>query len=282
MRIPDNLTTSASEAAVPMPSIGRHDVEQLTSAPLLTPVQLVNELKLTTVLAIAAHPDDLDFGAAATIAGLTSAGVTVVYAVLTGGDAGGFDPAQRDSMVSIRQEEQRRAAHQVGVERVEIFDFKDGDLQATHVVMREIVRLMREVRPELVLTSHPERDWSRLQLSHPDHLACGEAVVQASYPAVENPFAYPELAEAGLEAFKLRWLLLMGGPASRTNVTVDVTGTAQRKISALNEHASQHPDPAGMRRFVLKAMEAQHPDDGRFGEAFHLVEVNAADTISGF
>lgn len=277
MRIPVNI-----DQPVTLDASTRHEAPPLTSESLLTPVRLASELKLKTVLAVAAHPDDLEFGAAATIAGLSAAGVNVVYGVLTSGDAGGFDPDAREQMAEVRQAEQRGAAEQVGVEQVEFLDAKDGYVEANHDLIRQLVALIRRVRPDMVITSHPERDYTRLQRSHPDHLACGEAVVRAAYPAVENPFAYPELAADGLDAFKLRWLGLMGGPDRYTNLTVDVTGTAQRKITALNEHVSQHPDPAQMRRFVLKQMESLHPEDGRFAEPFHLVQVNDDDTIAGF
>ena len=109
-------------------------------------------------------------------------------------------------------------------------------------MIREVVRLIRQLRPDVVLSMHPERNWNRIQKSHPDHLAVGEAVTRAVYPALENPFAYPELAEAGLEAYKLPWLWLFAGPEERENHFVDVTGHVEAKLAAIHIHASQHPD----------------------------------------
>ena len=113
----------------------------------------------------------------------------------------------------------------------------DLEEQVTEGTRRKLVALMRRVRPDVVLSTHPERDWERMQAAHPDHLACGEAVVRAAYPAVENPYAYPELAAEGLEAFKIRNLLLYAAPAARRNTVVDVTGLAEQKLRALDAGA---------------------------------------------
>ncbi len=106
------------------------------------------------------------------------------------------------------------------------------------------------------------------------------------YPAVENPYAFPELQEAGLEAFKLRWLWLYGGPEARENHAVDITGTFETKLQALRAHLSQHPDVSKMERFVRdngELLAERHGlGEGRIAEGFHVVEVNAADTIAGF
>ena len=123
---------------------------------------------------------------------------------------------------------------------------RDGYLEPTHEVIKGVVKLIREVRPDVVLAMHPERNWNRLQKSHPDHLAVGEAVTRAVYPAVENPFAYPELAEAGLAAYKLPWLWLYAGPDERENHFVDVTDHVATKLDAIHVHVSQHPDVAAM------------------------------------
>jgi LmbE family N-acetylglucosaminyl deacetylase len=238
------------------------------------------------VLCFAAHPDDLDFGAAGTVAAWSAAGVEVQYCIMTDGDAGGFDPAHRERIVELRHEEQRQAAKIVGVEQVHFLGERDGYLEPTHEVIRQVVALIRKVRPQVVLAMHPERDWGRLQRSHPDHLACGEAVTRAVYPAVENPYAYPELELEGLAAYKLPWLWLFGGPEGHENHWVDVTDVFDSKMQALRQHLTQHPDVERMEAFVQsnlarKATAGGLPE-GRLAEAFHVVAVNAADTIAGF
>ncbi|GAB4099852.1 PIG-L deacetylase family protein [Sinomonas halotolerans] len=238
------------------------------------------------VVAFGAHPDDLDFGVSGTVAAWAKAGVEVHYCIMTDGDAGGFDPAHRAGIVAMRHEEQRAAAALVGVSEVHFLGYRDGYLEPSHEVMRDVVGLIRRVRPDVVLAMHPERNWDRIQKSHPDHLACGEAVTRAVYPAVENPFAYPELAEAGLDAFKVPWLWLYAGPAERTNHRVDVTDCVEAKIAALHVHISQHPDAAAMEASVRTRMEASAAAagfaEGAAAEEFHVVSVNNPDTIAGF
>lgn len=238
------------------------------------------------MLCFTAHPDDIDFGAAGTIAAWTAAGVQVSYCIMTDGDAGGFDPAHREQIIEMRAEEQRRAAALVGVSDIHYLHERDGYLEPTHEVIKQVVKLIREIRPDVVLAMHPERNWDRLQKSHPDHLAVGETVTRAVYPAVENPFAYPELAEAGLEAYKLPWLWLFAGPESRENHFVDVTAHVDAKLAAIRIHASQHPDIEGMERTV-RAMLAQNGERGGLpagtsAESFHVVSVNGSNTIAGF
>ncbi|PPB50820.1 PIG-L domain-containing protein [Arthrobacter pityocampae] len=238
------------------------------------------------VLVFAAHPDDIDFGASATIAGWTAAGAHVSYCILTDGDAGGFSDEDRPGLAALRREEQIAAAGLVGVTDVTFLGEPDGYLQPTDGVLREIVRRMREVRPDVVLSMHPERSWDRIQKSHPDHLACGEAVTRAIYPAVENPFAYPELEAAGLRSFRVPWLWFYGGPAHLENRFVDVTGSEDTKIAAISAHRSQHPDVGRMQsrvRDILRenARRGGLPE-GRSAESFHVVGINTDETIAGF
>ena len=242
--------------------------------------------RIERVLCFTAHPDDIDFGAAGTVAAWTAAGVQVSYCIMTDGDAGGFDPEQREEIVRLRVAEQQRAAALVGVTDIHYLHQRDGYLEPSHEVMREVVRLIRQLRPDVVLSMHPERNWNRIQKSHPDHLAVGEAVTRAVYPALENPFAYPELAESGLEAYKLPWLWLFAGPEERENHFVDVTEHVDSKLAAIHIHVSQHPDVDAMERTVRGLMlgtgaRAGLPA-GRSAEAFHVVTVNGQGTIAGF
>jgi LmbE family N-acetylglucosaminyl deacetylase len=238
------------------------------------------------VLCFAAHPDDIDFGAAGTIAAWTAAGVQVSYCIMTDGDAGGFDPAHRAEIIALRAAEQRRAAELVGVTDIHYLRQRDGYLEPSHEVMKGVVKLIREIRPDIVLAMHPERNWNTIQKSHPDHLAVGEAVTRAVYPAVENPFAYPELAQAGLAAYKLPWLWLYAGPVERENHFVDVTEHVESKLRAIHVHVSQHPDVEAMEAVVRNGMlvnaERAGLGSGRSAEAFHVVRVNGSGTIAGF
>ncbi|MDN3903954.1 PIG-L deacetylase family protein [Arthrobacter sp. YD2] len=238
------------------------------------------------VLAFAAHPDDIDFGAAGTVARWARDGADITYCIMTSGDAGGFDPSDRSNVSGLRRDEQREAARQVGARDVVFLGERDGYLEVNHAVIARAVELIRRVRPDVVLSMHPERNWDRLQASHPDHLACGEIVTRAVYPAAENPFAYPELAEQGLEAYKVPWLWFYGAPRERENTAVDVTGTVDAKLAAIRVHASQHPDIDGMdatvRRLLQENAQRHHLPEGSSAEVFHAVGVNTEQTIAGF
>lgn len=242
--------------------------------------------RVERVICFAAHPDDIDFGAAGTIAAWTAAGVEVSYCIMTDGDAGGFDPAHRDEIIAMRAAEQQRAAALVGVTDIHYLHERDGFLEPNHQVMWGVVKLIREIRPDVVLSMHPERNWNRIQKSHPDHLAVGEAVTRAVYPAVENPYAYPELAESGLAAYKVPRLWLYAGPEERENHFIDVTEHVDSKLAAIHVHVSQHPDVEAMEAAVrsgmrVNAKRAGFPD-GRSAEAFHVVTINGPGTIAGF
>jgi len=249
---------------------------------IIEPDELIRRLGLRRVVAFAAHPDDVDFGASATLAALTDRGVEATLCLLTAGDAGGFDPGRSaQETARLREQEQQEAAAVVGFQQVIQLHERDGFVRPTDELIGKIVKVMRQQRPDAVFSMHPERAWDRLQKSHPDHLAGGEAVVRACYPAVENPFAYPELAAAGLEAFKIRHLLMMGAPRHLAQTKVDVAGYRDRKIAALNHHFSQHRDAEAMVQFVTAGLTEAHGQGG-FAEEFHHVVVNSAETISGF
>jgi LmbE family N-acetylglucosaminyl deacetylase len=196
------------------------------------------------ILVVAAHPDDVDFGAAGSVAAWTEAGAAVTYCVITDGDAGGFDPAvPRSQIPAIRRAEQTAAAAEVGVEDLVFLGYPDGRLQPSLELRRDLARVIRQVRPDRVLAPSPERHWERIFISHPDHLAAGEATLCAVYPDARNPFAFPELADEGLAAHTVSEVWVMGAP--RPDIFVDVTATFDRKVAALRAHASQETDRDG-------------------------------------
>jgi LmbE family N-acetylglucosaminyl deacetylase len=196
------------------------------------------------ILVVAAHPDDVDFGAAGSVAAWTDAGAAVTYCVITDGDAGGFDPAvPRAEIPAIRRAEQTAAAAEVGVQDLVFLGYPDGRLQLSLELRRDLARVIRQVRPDRVLAPSPERHWERIFVSHPDHLAAGEATLCAVYPDARNPFAFPELADEGLAAHTVGEVWVMG--AARPDTFVDVTATFDRKVAALRAHASQETDRDG-------------------------------------
>jgi len=189
-------------------------------------------------LVVSAHPDDVDFGAAGTVARLTAAGCAVSYAIVTDGDAGEVpDHVGRDGAAALRQSEQRAAAAAVGVDDVRFLGFPDGRLEVGIPLRAALSRVIRQVRPEVVLCQSPERRWDRVFASHPDHLAAGEATLQAVYPDARNPHAHPELAAEGLDAWTVLEVWVFAHPSA--DRFVDITDTFGSKVDALRAHASQ-------------------------------------------
>ncbi|MFC4942797.1 PIG-L deacetylase family protein [Pseudonocardia sp. GCM10023141] len=229
-------------------------------------------------LVVVAHPDDVDFGAAATVASWVQAGIEVSYCLCTSGDAGGHDDTPRSEMGPLREAEQHAAAAELGVTDLRFLHHPDGRLTSSIELRRDISREIRRVRPQRVLTQSPEIWWERLGASHPDHRAVGEAAVAAVYPDARNPFAHPELlAEEGLDAWTVRELWMMGAPSERVNHVVDVTATIDRKIAALRAHKSQtaHMDDL---EGLIRTMSGQlarrfELPDGAFAEIFQTVEL---------
>lgn len=227
------------------------------------------------ILVITAHPDDVDFGAAGSVAVWTDAGANVTYCVVTDGDAGGFDPAvPRSEIPGIRRAEQTAAAKEVGVQDLVFLGHPDGRLQATLELRRDLARVIRQVRPDRVLLPSPDRMWDRIFASHPDHMAAGEAAMCAVYPDSRNPFAFPELAAEGLEAHTVGEVFVMAAP--RADVYVDVTDQFPRKLSALRAHVSQNTDADGqledrMRGWLTMNAASAGLPQGRLAEGFMRV-----------
>ncbi len=225
------------------------------------------------VLVVTAHPDDVDFGAAGTIAGWRREGIEVSYLICTDGEAGGSDRAlPRAELAATRRREQRRAAALVGVEEVEFLGHADGALLAGPALRRDIAREIRRLRPDRVLCPSPERDYSRIAASHPDHLAAGSAALAAVYPDARNPFAFPELLDEGLEPHAVGELWLMAHPVA--NHHVDISDALEVKLAAIAAHESQLVDPPATALRVRSstaenAREAGLPV-GRHAEAFFV------------
>lgn len=226
------------------------------------------------MLVVSAHPDDVDFGAAGTVAAFVAAGVEVAYCLVTDGEAGGGDRTMaRADMAALRREEQRAAADCVGVTDLTFLGYPDGRLQPTLELRRDLARVVRRFRPQRVIVPSPERMWDRLFASHPDHLAAGEAAVAAVYPDAQNPFAHPELLEEGLEPWTVSDLWLMAFPVP--TLAVDVTATFPRKLDALLSHRSQVADGAALEGRLRPWLQRQAADaglpPGALAEAFRRV-----------
>ena len=237
---------------------------------------MLSDSEVQRILVIVAHPDDVDFSAAGTIAGWTDAGIEVVYCIVTDGDAGGHDDSlPRAEIAPLRRKEQTAAAACVGVSDLRFLGYPDGMVEATLGLRRDLARVIRQVRPDRVVSPSPERNYVRLGIGHPDHRAVGSAALDAIYPDARNPYAFGELrAGEGLEAWTVREVWLPGGPVP--NHYVDITGTFDRKVAALRAHESQTGHMDGLENFLRErlaqvAAQAGLPE-GRLAEPFQVID----------
>lgn len=228
------------------------------------------------VLLIVAHPDDAEFWAGGTIAHWVKAGTSVTYCVLTDGDGGGFDPGvPRAEVPRIRRSEQQKAARLLGVTDVRFLGCKEGGLTSDDARLhRDLVRIIRQVRPQCVVTWSPEWNWSRFRSCHPDHRATGEIALRAIYPDAGNPFALPSLMEEeNLAPWTVSEAWLINSPSP--DHYVDITDTFDRKVAAVNAHQSQVGNRNDLadelrRRIVANTRAAGLPED-RLAESFQIV-----------
>jgi LmbE family N-acetylglucosaminyl deacetylase len=230
---------------------------------------------ITCALVVVAHPDDIDFGQAGTIAVLTDQGAHVVYCLVTSGEAGGDDLAlARHEMGAIREREQTEAAKRVGVTDLVWLHHPDGRVEADLELRRDISRVIRQVRPQVVLTQNPDRFLDRVYASHPDHRAVGSATLDAVYPDARNPFAFPELLrDEGLEPHAVAEVWIV--PHLQPTRLVDITTTIGRKIEALLCHESQVADPAAYEQLLrdwARSNAQTHGCEGEYAEAFRVVD----------
>jgi LmbE family N-acetylglucosaminyl deacetylase len=191
-----------------------------------------------SAMVIVAHPDDAEFTVTGTVAAWTKAGCRVTYVVCTDGNAGSHEPGiTREELAEIRRAEQRAACATLGVSEVVFLGYDDGQLQPTLGLRRDLVRAIRQHKPEAVITWDPTRLLIGDEyINHPDHRAAAQAALDAVAPASAMPLLWPEIGAP----HQVRLVYIFGH--DKPNVWVDVTETIEQKIAALKQHASQMGD----------------------------------------
>ena len=241
------------------------------------PQQTFPPLTPKIVLGVAAHPDDLDFGASGTLAAFAAQGAAVYYLLLTDGSKGTADRTVASAeLVKTRQQEQRAAVQAIGGTDVEFLDYPDGRLEVTMDVKRDIVKAIRSYKPDVVVTMDPSVLYSadRGMINHPDHRAAGQATLDAVYPLARDHLSFPELFEAGLEPHKVSTLLLIN--FNEQNYTVDVSQTIDLKMQALEAHASQMADLKKTQTMMRNVATQIGGKSGfQYGEGFMRIDIPA-------
>lgn len=191
------------------------------------------------VVVIVAHPDDIEFGVAGSVARWKENGAEVTYVIITDGSAGSNEPGvDLDELAEQRKAEQRAAAEALGVTDVRFLGYKDGTLEPTIPLRRELTRIIRELKPDRVVTQDPTTVFVDTgYVNHPDHRAAGEAAVYATFPSAGTRPIFPELLEEGYEPHDVKELYMM--LSLQSTHAVDISNVMDQKIDALLKHESQ-------------------------------------------
>ena len=223
-----------------------------------------------SAMAIAAHPDDIEFSCAGTLARWAQAGTRVCYVLCTSGEAGITEVGiTREKACAIREKEARAAAEIAGAAEVVFLHEPDGLLEATLDLRKKLVREMRRFRPEVVMAFDPTVVWAGDDyINHPDHRAAGLAAVDAAFPAAGQPLVFSDLADEGLLPHKIRKFYSAGWNG---DVFVNIDKTIELKLKALRAHSSQMKDfdPEEMvRGWASESAKGKEMD---YAESFRIV-----------
>jgi LmbE family N-acetylglucosaminyl deacetylase len=227
------------------------------------------------VMVIMAHPDDIEFSCAGTIARWTKNGATACYVLVTSGDVGiAKRGISREQATEIREAEQTEAAKIAGVNEVVYLREPDGMVQPTLELRKKIVREIRKFKPEVVICADPTVVWAGSNyINHPDHRAAATAALDAIFPAAGQPNLFEELEEEGLFAHKPRKVYVTGW--SEPDLFVNITETIETKIEALRAHKSQMKDWDPGPRIKEWAAERGKDKEMAFAEAFRVITLES-------
>jgi len=222
-------------------------------------------------MVVTPHPDDAEYGVAGTVAHWTSDGKEVVYVVCTNGDKGTNNANMKpEDVARIREEEQMAAAKSLGVREVIFLRHPDQGLEDTPEFRKELVRLIRIYRPEIMVTANPYRRY----VWHRDHRITGQVTLDAVFPYARDHLSYPDLIKEGLYPYKVREILLWA--SEDVNYRSDITKTFHLKLTALRCHKSQvgHIPPQELEERLRQRQKIMaEGEDFQLAEAFHRVEI---------
>jgi LmbE family N-acetylglucosaminyl deacetylase len=224
---------------------------------------------LRRILCISAHPDDNEFTVGGTIARWAREGRDVAFCLITTGGAGVNEHTpSNEGLIPIREKEQRAAAKILGVKELMFLGYVDGTLEPTLAMRRDLTRVIRRYRPDIVMTGDPTvRYYGSEYMNHPDHRAAASAALDAVFPSSETRAIFPELIAEGLEPHKVKQVFISG--AQTPDTFVDIASTLSAKCRALKAHRSQ----IGKGEWIDQLLKSWAIRDGkkaglRYAEAF--------------
>ncbi len=225
-------------------------------------------------MSIQAHPDDQEFSVGGTLAKWSKAGCEIVSVVITSGDSGSNDPtkdgAYKPVLAELREGEQRAANKVLGVKETIFLHYPDGELVPTIGLRKELTKLIRQYKPEVVLTGSPE-GWfyGSDYINHPDHRAAAEAAAYAVFPSAGTRLIFPDLLAAGYEPHNVKRLYIHEN--EKADTWVDIGTTIETKIEALKKHVSQL-DTYEVDKWIYEWAEESGRQKGiRYAEAYRVM-----------
>jgi len=227
-----------------------------------------------SAMSIHAHPDDQDFTVAGTLARWAQAGCSIVSVIITSGDAGSNDPSKDASykapLAQLRETEQRAANEVLGIKDTIFLRYRDGELVPSIELRRELTRLIRKYKPEVVVTGDPTAVlYGNDYINHPDHRAAAEAAMYATFPSAGSRMMFVELLEEGLPPHEVKRLYIHGN--EHPDTWIDIADTLSLKLQALAKHHSQG-DTHGVEKMIEEwAAEEGKPKGLQSAEAYRVM-----------
>ena len=225
-------------------------------------------------MSIQAHPDDQDFTVAGTIAKWTKAGCEFVSIIITSGDSGSNDPTKgadyKPQLAGLREAEQKSANKVLGIKETVFLHYPDGELVATIQLRKDLTRLIRKFKPEVVVTGDPS-GWfyGNEYINHPDHRAAAEAATYAVFPSAGTRMIFPDLLDEGLLPHNVKRLYIHGN--ENPDTWVDIGETLETKIEALKKHVSQG-DTHDVDKWMYEWAEREGKEKGiKYSESYRVM-----------
>ena len=241
----------------------------------MTDADAHNKGKMGRVLGVFAHPDDPEFFAGGAFAKWSADGAEITFVIATSGDKGSADPDMTsERLAELREAEEREAAARLGVKDVVFLRYCDGELYPTLALRRDITRMIRLKKPDVVVTLDPTRWYGSRGINHPDHRAIGAATLEAVFPTARDRLNFIEHErDEGLQTHKVSAVYIAG--AVEPNTTVDVTDAVERQIESLRAHKTQIADMDKMAENIRRrSLDPNSPPEyPRRIERFHVINM---------
>lgn len=233
-----------------------------------------NEYIPKIAMAIQAHPDDQEFSVGGTLAKWAKVGSEIISVIITSGDSGSNDPAKdgkhKNELAELREQEQLAANAILGVKETIFLRYPDGELEPTIQLRKDLTRLIRQFKPDTVLTGNPEAwFYGNEYVNHPDHRAAAQAACTAVFPSAGSRLMFADLLAAGYEPHDVSRLYVHG--TEKSDTWVDITGTLDLKIKALQQHASQIPVDEVAKWMTEWAEEDAKEQDMKYAESYRVM-----------